>query len=66
MDMESTSSVLTIEDVARELRCSKAHVRHAMRGRVAGVARLTHVTMGRRRLIRREWLDEWLEVNRRK
>jgi hypothetical protein len=26
--------------------------------------RLTHIAMGRRKLIRREWLDEWMETNK--
>jgi excisionase family DNA binding protein len=62
--MDTTSTILTIEDVARELRCSKTHVQHAIGGRLSGVPRLTHISMGRRKLIRREWLDQWLEASK--
>jgi len=53
--------VLTIAEVAAVLRCSKAHVSNVLNGRVPGVRRLTHFSMGRRKLIRREWLEEWME-----
>jgi hypothetical protein len=46
------------------LRCSKSHVQHAMRGNLPGVPRLTHISMGRRKLIRRDWLNEWLEASK--
>jgi len=53
--------VLTMAEVAIILRCSKAHVSNLLNGRVAGVPRLTHFCAGRRKLIRREWLDYWME-----
>jgi len=56
--------VLTINDVASILRCSKTHVSHVLAGKIAGTPRLTHIAMGRRKLIRREWLDEWMETNK--
>ena len=58
--------VLTLRDVAAILRCSKTHVSNVLNGKVDGVPRLTHVALGRRILIRREWLDEWMEANKRK
>jgi excisionase family DNA binding protein len=62
--MQNFSEILTIQEVAAELRCSKTHVQHAINGRLTGVPRLTHVSMGRRKLIRRDWLNEWLEASK--
>jgi len=42
--MEDTKSVLTVREVATLLRCSRAHVRKALGGKVAGVPQLAHVT----------------------
>jgi len=38
--------ILTINDVAAILRCSKTHVSHVLAGRVAGIPKLTHIAMG--------------------
>jgi hypothetical protein len=65
MDTSDERKVLTIEDVAAILRCSKAHVSNVLNGKVRGLPRLTHFSMGRRKLVRREWLDRWMESNRR-
>lgn len=59
--MENTKNVLTISEIATLLRCSRAHVQKALVGRVARVPQLAHVTMGRRKLVRKEWLDQWME-----
>jgi len=53
-------NVLTVAEVARELRCSKAHVHHLITGKVRGVRPLPSLWLGRRRLILRASLDEWL------
>ena len=58
------SDILTITEVAEVLRCSKAHVCNALRGRVQGLPKLTHFSLGRRKLVRREWLETWMEQNR--
>ena len=55
--------VLTVPEVARELRCSKAHVHHLIMGKVRGVRPLPSLWLGRRRLIRRASLDEWLRTS---
>ena len=39
--------VLTIPEVAAELRCSKAHVYNVINGRVKGVSSLPAIVMGR-------------------
>ena len=59
-------SVLTIRDVATILRCSKAHVCRVLNGKVAGVPRLAHLAIGRRKLVRRDWLEQWMEQSKRR
>jgi excisionase family DNA binding protein len=63
-EQQVESSILTVRDVARILRCSKTHVSNVLNGRVQGVPKLTHFAMGRRKLIRREWLEQWMEANK--
>jgi excisionase family DNA binding protein len=57
--------ILTIREVADELRCSKAHVYHAIAGKVAVVSPLPAISMGRRRLVRRSALGQWKKLNER-
>ncbi len=59
--MEATSNILTIAEVAAVLRCSKAHVQNALRGKVRGVPKLAHLQLGRRKVVPREWLKDWME-----
>lgn len=60
----TNGQVLTVREVAQILRCSKAHVSNVMNGKVPGVPKLTHIALGRRKLIRREWLERWMEANK--
>jgi len=62
--MESTGSILTIKEVAEILRCSKTHVANVLSGKVQGLPRLTHLNMGRRKVVRKEWLEHWMEANK--
>jgi hypothetical protein len=55
--------LLTLADAAQLLHCSKAHVCKAVAGRIHGCAPIPCVSLGRRRLIRRESLWRWLEAN---
>jgi excisionase family DNA binding protein len=55
--------ILTIDEVARELRCSKAHVSRAIAGQLPNVTPLPVVRMGRRKLVRRFALVKWIEEN---
>jgi excisionase family DNA binding protein len=55
--------ILTTREVALELRCSKAHVHNLINGKVQGAIALPAVRLGRRRLVRRERLEEWLRAN---
>ena len=57
--------ILTIEEVANDLRCSKAHVYKCINGKVAGVAPMPSIPMGRRKLVRRSALERWKRMNER-
>jgi excisionase family DNA binding protein len=61
--MTLRDEILTVAEVAAELRCSKAHVHNAIRGKVAGVSLLPAICMGRRKLIRRSALEQWKSAN---
>jgi len=64
--MESAMLILAISEVAQVLRCSKAHVQKALTGRIAGVPQLDHLSIGRRKLIPKDWFDQSLEESRTK
>lgn len=53
------SAVLTVAEVAMDLRSSKAHVCNIIAGRVRGVTPLAVLRLGRRILVRRSTLEEW-------
>ena len=55
--------LLTVAEVAIELRCSKAHVYNAIAGKVEGVCGLPVISMGRRKLVRRAALEQWKKTN---
>jgi len=55
--------ILTVRDVALELRCSVAHVYNVINGKVKNVSRLPSIPMGRRKLIQRDSLEEWKKTN---
>jgi excisionase family DNA binding protein len=61
--MNDTNEILSIAEVAANLRCSKAHVYNAINGKIAGVTRLPAICMGRRKLVRRASLDTWKSAN---
>ena len=62
-ETETFDEILIISEVARELKCSKAHVYKAIRGEVAGVRCLPVISMGTRRLILRSSLEKWKHEN---
>ncbi len=62
-NMENSADMMTIREVAQVLRCSKTHVQNALEGKVRGVPPLMHLAMGRRKVIRRDWLQQWMEAN---
>lgn len=55
--------VLTVIEVSELLRCSKAHVHNLINGKVPGLRPLPSLSLGRRRLVRRETLDSWIAQN---
>ena len=57
--------VLTVREVALELRCSLPHVYNVINGKVKNVARLPAIAVGRRKLIQRDTLEEWKKSNER-
>jgi excisionase family DNA binding protein len=61
----ASHGVLTVPEVAVELRCSKAHVHNLINGKVHDAQPLPSVRIGRRRLVRRTSLNEWIASNER-
>ena len=55
------AAVLTTSEAAQLLRCSKAHLCNLLNARVRGLPPLPYLRLGRRRLIRREVLLDWLK-----
>jgi Helix-turn-helix domain len=62
--VETTANILTIKEVADILRCSKTHAQNVIEGKVNGLPKLTHLSLGRRKVVRKEWLDQWMEANK--
>jgi hypothetical protein len=63
--METEREILTVKDIAMELRCSSAHVYNVINGTIKGTSRLPAITIGRRKLVKRQTLEEWKKVNER-
>ena len=61
--MRENEEILTIPEVAAELRCSRAHAYKVVNGKVAGVSTLPSIAMGRRKLVRRASLERWKRAN---
>ena len=60
VNFKLAGEVLTITEAALALRCSKTHIQNVLQGRVANVPRLPCLRVGRRVLIRRESLEQWM------
>lgn len=60
-----SKDILTVGEVAADLRCSKAHVYKAILGRVPGVTPLPAIHLGRRRLVRKSAFELWKVTNER-
>jgi len=65
VNMRVVDEILTADEVARDLRCSKAHVYKAINGRVGRVSPLPAISMGRKKLVRRSALERWKRANER-
>ena len=53
--------VMTLKQAAGYLQVSKAHLSNVINGKVPGVLPLRCFRVGRRILIKLEWLESWLE-----
>ena len=60
----SSQQVLTLQESAAILRCSKAHISNLLNGKVPNTPRLPHFRLGRRVLTRLEWVLQWMEENK--
>src|SRR5688572_22875744 len=58
---DAPTELLTLQEAARILRCSKAHLCNVLKGRLASLPPLPHFSVGRRTLIRRAVLQQWIE-----
>ena len=58
--LPSPPAVLTVREVATELRCSKAHVHNIIAGKVHDLPRLPVLRIGRRVLVRHDALARWM------
>ena len=54
------SEVLTVADVAKILRCSKAHVCKIINGKVRDTAPIPAINLGRRKIVRIQSLMRWM------
>jgi len=53
--------IMTLKQAADYLQISKAHLSNVINGKVPEVQPLRCFRVGRRILIKREWVDEWME-----
>ena len=58
---EARTPVMTLKQAAAYLQVSKAHLSNVINGKVPGVLPLRCFRVGRRILIKLEWLESWLE-----
>jgi predicted DNA-binding transcriptional regulator AlpA len=58
-----TNEILTAQEVAAELRCSKAHVYKLMNGQVKNRTVLPHIALGRKKVVRRSSFEAWKVLN---
>lgn len=61
MDSNPHQPVMNLRQAAAYLQVSKAHLSNVINGKVPGVPPVRSFRVGRRLLIKREWIDEWLE-----
>jgi hypothetical protein len=61
IDTKEQTPVMTLKQAASYLQVSKAHLSNVFNGKVPGVPPVRCFRMGRRILIKREWLHECME-----
>jgi excisionase family DNA binding protein len=62
-DVRGNGTLLTAQEVAAELRCSKAQVYKLMNGEVKDRTTLPHIALGRKRVVRRSSFEAWKAAN---
>ena len=62
-ETENTTALLTIREIATILQCSKTHVARLLDGRVRGADPISHIRLGRRKVVRRLTFDRWLQAS---
>jgi len=62
MSITKDEPIMTLKQAADYLRISKAHLSNVINGKVPGLTPPRTFRVGRRILIRREWVDQWLET----
>ncbi len=55
--------ILTVAEIASELRCSQRHVRRLLNGKIQGVTRLPHLSLGRKKVVQRSHFERWKNIN---
>jgi len=61
--MSGVDPLLTAEEVAQDLRCSKSQVYRLMSGNVERLTPLPHLALGRKKVIPRSMLEKWKRQN---
>ena len=56
-ETENTTALLTIREIATILQCSKTHAARLLDGRVRGADPISHIRLGRRKVVRRLTFD---------
>ena len=60
--MKVPSSVFSFKEAAAHLHISKAHLSSVINGKVPGFPPVRSFRLGRRVLIKREWIDKWIDA----
>jgi hypothetical protein len=61
--MITDDPILTANELAKELRCSKAQVHRIINGAVKGLPPLASISLGRKKVIRRSTFEAWKHAN---
>ncbi len=58
-----SDNILTAREVAKELRCSKAHVYRLINGEINGLTPLPCLALGRKKVVMKASLEAWKLAN---
>jgi excisionase family DNA binding protein len=59
--VNASPELLTVNEAAHILRCSKAHMSNLLNGKITTLPSLPCISLGRRKLIRRAALEDWIK-----